>query len=291
MVPALPARLREALDGYTAALDASTLSASTRRVYRSRVAGYLAYLAGRGPSAAALRDPHARNDVVAGYQAHLRQQGRVTAAVNAVLVAVDHFYRHLGLGDAVVARDPVVAPVSAALSRSARRAVVAPVATATSPTAVRDLTVLTTAFYTGAAGVGLAALDVDDVELDTVGGPLLRLPGRAVPVPPDLGRLLRRWLRMRAQWPPADGCTALFLNRFGGRLGARSVTEVIARAGDAAGVQVSPAILRATFAAVLREAAAADEVVAVLTGRARAGAAAADPAILRAVIRRTARLL
>ncbi|HKT05681.1 MAG TPA: tyrosine-type recombinase/integrase [Rugosimonospora sp.] len=287
MVVGLPARLREALDGYTAALDGSTLSASTRRVYRSRVAGYLAYLAGRRQPAAALRDPHARNEAVAGYQAHLRERGQATAAVNAALVAVDHFYRHLGLGDAVVARDSVVASPPAALPRSARRVVVAPAATAGSPVAVRDLAVLTTAFYTGSAGAVVAVLDVDDVDLD---GAVLRLPVRSVPVPPDLVRLLRRWLRVRAQWPPVGGCSALFLNRFGGRLGARSVTEVIARSGDGIGVRVSSAVLRATFADVLREAGAADEVVAVLTGRGRLGAAA-DASALRAVLRRASRLL
>src|SRR5437773_1536354 len=98
MAAALPARLREALDGYGATLEDTSLSASTRRVYRSRVAGYLAYLAGRARPALALRDPHARNEAVGAYQRHLREHGRAASAVNATLVAVDHFYRHLGLG-------------------------------------------------------------------------------------------------------------------------------------------------------------------------------------------------
>jgi len=289
MAAALPARLREALDVYAAALQDGSLSAATRRVYRSRVAGYLAYLAGRAQPVLALRDPHARNQAVGAYQRHLSEQGRATSAVNAILVAVDHFYRHLGLGDAVVSRDLVVSAPAKPLSPAARRAVLAPAGTGATPVAVRDLAVVTTVFYTGLAGAGVAGLDVDDVDMD---GAQLRAGDRVVPLPADLARLLRRWLRLRAQWPPAEQCSALFVNRFGGRLSGRSVTEVVQRASDRAGVELSSAVLRATFAAALAEAGAAPEVVAALTGRSRTAAGPVpDLGTLRGAMRRLTRRL
>ncbi len=118
-------RLRDALDGYVQALDAAEppLAPSTRRVYQSRVTGYLGWLNGRGNAAAALRDPGARNGAVTEYQRWLRdEQKRAVSAVNAVLTAVDDFYRRLGLGAAVITRDVVTPNRSVSLPAEALRA-------------------------------------------------------------------------------------------------------------------------------------------------------------------------
>lgn len=72
---------------------------------------------------------------------------------------------------------------------------------------------------------------------------------RTVPVHPDLAAALDGWLDARRSWPGADASTAVFLNRAGGRLSARSADEVIAAIARAAGLEevVTPHVLRHTF--------------------------------------------
>lgn len=65
---------------------------------------------------------------------------------------------------------------------------------------------------------------------------------------PDLAAALDAWLVERRAWPGADSA-AVFLNRAGGRLSARSADGVIASIASDAGLDavVTPHVLRHTF--------------------------------------------
>lgn len=90
----LPAgRVEQLLADYDRALAGSLLAAHSRRAYRSRVAGYLAWLATTDYPGDPLADPHTRNHAARDYRTWLTtRQRRRPATANAALTALDHFY-------------------------------------------------------------------------------------------------------------------------------------------------------------------------------------------------------
>lgn len=290
IVANLPAELRDALDRYARELDDGGLSPNTRRVYRSRVSNFLSWLAAWPEPEAALTDPHARNAAVAGYQRHLTERGRTASAVNAIRVAVDDFYRQLGLGAAVAPRYTPAPATATALDQDALAAVDAVLSGGGPDDAVRRRAVVQLMCYAGLNGAEVAALDVDDVEWKGDLRVHVRGPrARTVPLHPELASALRAWRKLRDNSPHAQDFAALFPNRAGRRLSARSITGIVQEAGERAGVPLSPDRLRATFAAALRQAAVDPAVVAVLTGRRAAHPEpppVPSPAALRAAMHR-----
>lgn len=116
-----------AFAGYTAAVSApgGPLDPDTVRAYCSRVRQFLAWLADAVDTGAVDGDPltdrHARDGAVRDYRTHLLTVAkRKLSTVNAHLTAVDDFYRHLGLGPAVVKRQEVPKAAPRALSDRAR---------------------------------------------------------------------------------------------------------------------------------------------------------------------------
>jgi site-specific recombinase XerD len=291
-VAVLPVPLRRALETYATALAAADLSDSTRRVYRSRVSNYLAWLAAQSAAAVALTDPHRRNAAVRDYQDHLRTIGRADTAINSVRVALDDFYRRRGLGSAVAERRAATAVVPAPLTAATQQAVDAVLDQGPRAVASRRRAVVDLMRYAGLGGAEVAGLAVADVHLG--GEPRVRVAGvrpRTVPVDPRLRTALRSWVKVRAQaGAPPDG--ALFPNRSGRHLSARAITGIVQDAGDRAGVRLSPAVLQATFAAALWAAGVEAAVVAALTGRRSATPMQPSPpsaATLRAAVRAASR--
>ena len=76
---------------------------------------------------------------------------------------------------------------------------------------------------------------------------------REVPVHPQLRSALADWLDERRRWPGASESEALFLNRRGGRLGARGAHEVITGIARRAALddRVTAHVLRHSFATTL----------------------------------------
>ncbi|GGM23228.1 tyrosine recombinase XerC [Dactylosporangium sucinum] len=290
IVAALPPALRQALEGYEAALADADLSGNTRRVYRSRVSNFLAWLAEQPDAAAALTDPHRRNRAVDGYQQHLRDQGR--AAIGSVRVAIDDFYRHLGLGGAVAGRDPAAPVPTPALTPAELEAVDAVLDAGGPDEAARRRAVVGLMRYAGLNGAEISSLTIADAVLVddariAVGG----VRPRTVPVHPRLTPALRAWRKVRDRVDAAPDAP-LFPNRTGGHLSSRSVTGIVQEVGERAGVTLSPAALHATFAAALIAAGADAAVVAALTGRRPDDPVpppAPSPAALRTALHRTAR--
>src|SRR6266498_1803115 len=164
-------RASELTGAYHAELDRLPLSANTRRAYRTRVAGFLAWLVtadldGGDP----LTDLHARDYAVRDYTRHLRVVAKKEpATINAVLAALDHFYRWRGLGPPNARRQDLPQLAPRALEPAEQRRFLRAVERSPS---TRDRALALTLFYAGPRISETAALDVGDVRLTARKGEL-----------------------------------------------------------------------------------------------------------------------
>lgn len=208
------------------------------------------------------------------YRAWLETRGVRPTTLNAVLTALDHFYRHLRLGPAAIGRQEVPAAVRRALPPDQRQSLLRAADQQADP---RDRAIAYTLLFTGVRVAELVALDLADLRLAAADSRLLvRAPaatvGREVPLHRRSLPTLREWRAARRRWSPLVDPTALFLNRQGGRLSTRSVGELVARLGELAGLtgtRLTPQTLRHTFGASLLDAGADLALVAVLMGHKR----------------------
>lgn len=254
----LPAeQVEQLLADYDRALAGSLLAAHSRRAYRSRVAGYLAWLATTDYPGDPLADPHTRNHAARDYRTWLTtRQRRRPATANAALTALDHFYSHLGLGPAAAKRADLPAAAPRALSEDEQRDFLRAVEKAASP---RDRAIAMVFFYTGVRVAELAALDLADIELTARKGRLVVRAGkggsyREIPLHKAARAALRAWLKARRAWPGAEDTDALFLNRRGRRISTRSLDALVTGFGRAARITrepgdppVTPHVLRHSF--------------------------------------------
>lgn len=234
------------------------LDNGTVRVYVSRVRQYLAWLAGALAAGTVegdpLADPDARDRAARDYRTHLQTVARrKPATINAHLTAVDDLYRRRGLGPAAAERADLPPSAPRALNerdqvRLLREADRAP---------LRDKAIAYTAFYTGTRISETTGLDTADIRISARKGHLIIRHGksgrhREIPLHPKLRAVLEEWLRERSSWRGADTSPALFLNRRGDRLSARSAYTVLRAIADGAGLPLgrdgifTPHVLRHT---------------------------------------------
>ncbi|MDA8346203.1 MAG: tyrosine-type recombinase/integrase [Thermaerobacter sp.] len=142
-------------------------------------------------------------------------------------------------------------------------------ATAASRTPLRDALMLLLLVSNGLTLAELTALNCDDIDLARR---VMRVSGRpqaerTVPLSSDAAALLRRYLRTLPAASPLWG------NRTGGRLSARGVQYVCARAAHRAGLArpVSAQALRVTALQLMRAAGASEATIRALLGLRRAG--------------------
>lgn len=231
----MPEVFAELFAGYNAAVakPGGPLDADTVRAYCSRVRQFLAWLAEAIDASAVdgdpLADADARNGAVRDYRTHLLTVAkRKLSTVNAHLTAVDDFYRHLGLGPAVVKRQEVPKAAPRALPDRARTRWLR----AAQRADARGKTLAYIGYYAGLRGGEAVALDLDDVRISARKGVLIVRYGkngryREVPLHPHLCTALDEWIIDRAKWPGAAENPALFLNRRGGRLSTRGAYDVL----------------------------------------------------------------
>lgn len=258
-------RARRVLAEYELALHRSNLSPQSRRVYRSRVAGYLGWLCDHSVRGDPLAEPEARNRAVHEYRAWMKRRRRAApSTVNAVLTALDHFYAHLQLGPAPTRREELAAGARRVLDPDEQRAFLQAVHSKLPP---RDRAIAHALFHTGLRVAELVTLDVPDL-LRAEDRTLVVVTGRRLLLEPAP---MSDWLRERAQWTGADRTDAVFINRRGGRLSGRSVDHLITQAAARAGLDtaVTPLVLRRTFAQRMLGQGRAIEEVAALMGHAR----------------------
>lgn len=251
----LPAALTATHAAYTGQLARAPLAAETRRTYASKVRTYLAWLDSADVDGDPLTDPAARDWAVRDYRTHLAAVlKRANPTINNALAAIDDFYTRAGLGPAAAERLDLPSAAPRALTGKAVLRWLRAANTVDNP---RDRALALTPFYAGARIAEVVALDINDVRLSARKG-AARFHGkggkpRQVELHPELREAYAAWLKERASWPGAETTEALFLNRRGGRLGARGASAIFAAILDHAGLddEATAHVLRHTFATTL----------------------------------------
>ena len=266
--------LRTCLERYLKHLESSNASYYTIKNYGTDIGQFLDYCAEQAITALAAL----RRDVVRDYLAELTEIGYARASIARrvfELRAFGDYLLHQQLWQENLFRRVYAPRLPQRLPHYLTHAEVGLLLAAPdadTPQGLRDRAILETLYASGVRVSELASLDLRDVNLSTgemrvIGkGDKERivLVGR-----PALGAL-QLYLRegrpsLQGERPPRN---ALFLNRSGGRLSVRSISEVVRRAGVAAGIgqTVTPHVLRHTFATHLLDGGADLRVVQELLG-------------------------
>jgi len=276
----LPPAAQAALDAYLGYVEAvRRRSPLTVRNYRSDLAHYLGHIAARGID----HEAAGRTDV-RGYLARLRDERLADASIRRRAATVRGFYRWLDAegialrnrpGDSILRlRYPKVGrrlPHFLSVP-DAERLVAAPAED--SPGGLRDRAILELLWGAGlrvseVAGIDAADLDLTNGQVRVTGkGDKTRIGLFGDPA----RQALRRYLDEGRPRLATGAQAALFLNRAGGRLSARSVQTMVRNAGMQAALpaRVHPHMLRHTFATHLIEGDADLRVVQHLLGHASA---------------------
>jgi len=237
----------EMVASYVQDLERAPLAPRTRQAYAGHVEAYGRWLTGRATAAAALREPRARDHAARDFKRYLKlEQGWKPASVNLALAAVDHFNRFLGLGPAIVSREPLAQSAPRALSGDEQRALVREAEAGKA----RDRAIVVLLLYTGLRLTELVALDVGDARISARKGLLVVRSGkgdryREVPLNRPVRDALEAWLKIRSK-RIADGEAALFVGPQGRRLSPRAVDMVIRNTARGAGLKLSAHVLRHT---------------------------------------------
>ncbi len=280
----------DAAEGYLRYLAAVRgYSPHTVRAYRGDLASYLGYLSRVGIPAA-----EATPRQVRAFVGELTRAGHSPASVNRTVSVVRGFYGFLETVQNLPSGNPAQAQrglktgkrlpgfLFAGEAQRLMESASVPTGAADEFWALRDRLLLELLYGSGCRVSEAVGLDVGDVE---------PAPGRArvlgkgnkervVFFGADCRVLLQRFLVQRAarlqDWTsrstgtPTVAKRALFHNRRGGRLSARSVRSIVAAAAAAAGIdkRVTPHSLRHSFATHLLDAGADVRVVQELLGHA-----------------------
>lgn len=224
---------------YLVTLDRAPLSVNSKRGYASRATAFLEWL----PDDVDLTVDGAR--AVRGYRQALKDAHRAPRTINATLDALGNLFVSLHLGDLGIRHEPVPQLAPRSLDNDEQRRFLRACETAS----VRDRALAVTLLYTGLRVAELAALNVDDVSLSAKRGRLIVWQGkggrqRELPLNPTARDAISAYLETRRDCE----AKALWLNRTGGRLSARSISTAITVIGTACGLEISPHVLRHTCA-------------------------------------------
>ncbi|MEX2275410.1 MAG: site-specific tyrosine recombinase XerD [Actinomycetota bacterium] len=278
MATAVAKQIRRYLDHLTVERG---LSEHTVAAYRRDLARYGSFLMQRD-----VRSVRAVTDAdvaafVAGLSASTHHDGKPYRSSSVVrsLSAVRAFHRWM-LAEGAADRDPTAGIVRPKLPRKLPRplgveetAALLEAPDATQPRGLRDRAILELLYGAGLRVSELVMLDVDDLDLEDAGVRVLGKGSkeRDVPLGDFAVRELRSYLATaRPSLATARSRSALFLNARGGRLTRQGVTDVLHAAARRAGIrrQLSPHVLRHSFATHLLEGGADVRVVQELLGHA-----------------------
>lgn len=245
---AAPAELAAA---YTRHIARTGLAETTKTSYAAGVARFTGWLAEqtKHDPADVFTDPHARDYAVRDYKRWaLTVRKRAPKGIDLDLTALGSLFGWLGLGRPEV-------PLAAGRRRGAPKALteeqVRDVLRAAERRGVRDLALTALALGSGLRVSELTVLDCDDVWVTDRKGAVQVRAGkgdrpRTVPLNALTRGPLAAWLSAH---PTGDG--PLWVTGAGERLALRSVRHAISAAGAAAGVPLSPHVLRHTFGTIL----------------------------------------
>jgi len=261
-------------DRYIAYLEAEkNASGYTVRNYKNDLLEFFHYIQSKGVKS--LRD--VTRQTLRGFMSQLMEDGKAKSSIARKLSAIRSFYRYLVRED-VLKANPAATTVSPKLDKrlpsfltveEAKRLVEAP--DVSTPQGQRDRALLELLYASGLRVSELVSLDVDGLNLNSNE---LRVWGkgskeRVVLIGTPAARALERYLRDGRRVLLGDKrSSALFVNRYGGRLPARRVQKILANYSRVIGKRVHPHKLRHTFATHLLDGGADLKVVQELLGHA-----------------------
>lgn len=266
----MPCDVLAAVARYIDDLQRAPLAIRTRDAYASHVGAYGRWLTGRADGAAALAERRARDHAARDFKRYLKlERGWKPASVNLALAAVDHFNRFLGLGPAMVSREPLAQTAPRALSAEEQRALLR----ATEDSKPRDRAIVVLLLYTALRLTELVTLDVADARLSARKGLLVVRSGkgdlyREIPLNRPVREALEAWIEIRAQRVAANEL-ALFVGSKGQRLSPRAVDMVVRNTACRADLTLSAHVLRHTCVTNLVRAGNDIVLVAELAGHRR----------------------
>lgn len=258
---------------YETWLRRQPLAESTRRAYLRGARDFLEWLEGSDLEYGdPLSDPHARNFAARDWRAHLKRSRRLAPrSVNAALAAADSLFRFRGLGPADAPREELPREAPHGLDPDEQKRFLRTVERL-SP--ARDRAICALLFYTALRVSECAALDLDDVAISARKGRMQVREGkgdryREIPLNAAARSRLDEWLAERPQLA-RDTERALFVNRRGVRLSARSIGALVNRVGREGWIEgLTPHRLRHTALTLLVRSGADLVLVAEIAGHQR----------------------
>jgi integrase/recombinase XerC len=251
------------------------VSRYTVRNYTTDLLGFFNFLKTKGISSLQEVDRHVLRD----YLSHLMEQGFVKASIARKLSAIRSFYRYL-LREGMMPTSPVATTSSPKLDRrlpsfltieEVERLLKAP--DLSTPQGQRDQALMELLYASGIRVSELVNLDIGQVNLDSCE---IRVWGkgskeRVVLMGKPAATALSAYLSQgRPELLGKKRSSALFVNRYGGRLIERRVQRILEKYTNIAGIskRVHPHMLRHTFATHLLDGGAGLRVVQELLGHA-----------------------
>ena len=259
------------LADYAAWLVEQPLSARTREVYLAAVTAVVAWLDQRdGGPGEALSAPRARDLAARDYKRHMKvDHGLSPASVNQALAGMDHLFRFLGLGAAIVRREEL--PRSAPRARDVEQQRL--LLQAAEESTARDRAIVALLLFTGLRMSEAAALHVADVRISARKGLVVVRSGkgdayREVELNALVRAMLDEWVDARNKIA-RKGETSFFVSRTGDELSSRSIDLAVRRVEARARLELSAHVLRHTFVTGLVRAGNDLVLVAELAGHRR----------------------
>ena len=268
--------MQEVFNKYRNYLEAErNASPYTVRNYTTDLSGFFNFLKTKGISLLEEVDRHVLRD----YLSHLMEQGIVKASIARKLSAIRSFYRYL-LREKIISTNPVATTSSPKLDKrlpsfltpeETVRLLEAP--DLSTPQGLRDRALMELLYASGIRVSELVNLDVGQVNLNTNE---IRVWGkgskeRMVLMGQPAAAALTAYLNQgRPKLLGEKRSSALFVNRYGGRLIERRVQRILEKYTNISGIskRVHPHMLRHTFATHLLDGGAGLRVVQELLGHA-----------------------
>ena len=259
------------LADYSVSLADQPLSPRTREAYRAAVTAFVAWLGEREAGLGdALVAPRARDLAARDYKRYMKvDRGLSPASVNQALAGMDHLFRFLGLGAAIVRREELPRSAPRALDVEQQRLLMR----AAEESTPRDRAIVALLLFTGLRLSEAAALQVADVRTSARKGLVVVRSGkgdayREVELNALVRAILDEWVDARKKIA-AKGETRFFVSRTGTALSSRSIDLAVRRVAARARLELSAHVLRHTFVTGLVRAGNDLVLVAELAGHRR----------------------